>query len=65
MDPRSYDNEYPPHEEGKPYVVRLIHRDTKVMGVGEGPDIDTAQARALEALQAAVEEHDARRLKLA
>ena len=42
---------YPHHEEGKPYRVRLEHRQTGLTAEGEGSDYPEATAKAMETLE--------------
>jgi hypothetical protein len=53
--PRDVVLSFAPHEEGKPYVVRLRHKPSNLTAEGTGPTYDEAKAQAEAELQTQVE----------
>lgn len=53
--PRDVVLSYYPHEEGKPYVVKLHHKPSNIGAEGRGPTYDDAKAQAQTELETLIE----------
>lgn len=46
---------YRPHEDGRPFIVKLTHKPTSITVEGQGKDYDEARGAAQTSLEQAVE----------
>lgn len=53
--PRDVVLSFAPHEDGKPYVVKLRHKPTNLQAEATGPTYDEAKAAAERDLETQVE----------